>query len=161
VNATERVAEGRLPLQREIVLLQMFRTALPLRELMARAVRGTGITADDYAVLGVVGFLGPIAPSELSARLGIPRTSMSRYMARFVEEGLVNRRPNPEDGRSYLVEVTPRGHEIVATIAPRVGATLRALADASTIPLAEVGAALADLEDAAWSVVEAETSTTR
>jgi DNA-binding MarR family transcriptional regulator len=151
----------RLPLRQENVLLQMFRTALPLRELMARAVEGTGISADDYAVLGVVGAFGPIAPSDVSARLGVPRTSMSRYMARFVDDGLVRRRVNPDDGRSYLVEVTPRGRRIVRTIAPRVGKTLEALAEASSVPLAEVGAALVVLEDAAWVVVERETSTTR
>ena len=61
---------------------------------------------------------------------------------------------NPGDARSYLVEVTPRGRTIVRTIAPRVGKTLEALAEASSIPLAEVGAALVELEDAAWAVVE-------
>jgi DNA-binding MarR family transcriptional regulator len=161
VSRIARVEDGRLPREGDNVLLQMFRTGLPLRELMARAVRGTGVTADDYAVLGVVGAFGPISPSELAARLGIPRTSMSRYLARFLDEGLVRRSPNPADGRSYLVEVTPRGRKIVATIAPRIGATLGALAEASSIPLGEIRVALAGLEDAAWAVVEAPTDPTR
>jgi DNA-binding MarR family transcriptional regulator len=161
MNRIDRTEEGRLPLRRENVLLQMFRTGLPLRELMARAVAGTGVTADEYAVLGVVGAFGPIAPSELSARLGMPRTSMSRYMARLLEEGLVARSSNPNDGRSYLVDVTPRGRTIVQTIAPRIRETLDALAEASSIPLADIGAGLIALEDAGWAVVGAETSTER
>jgi DNA-binding MarR family transcriptional regulator len=162
VSRIRTIEEGRLPLKPRNVLLQMFRTGFPLRELMARAVAGTGISADDYAVLGVIAGFGPIAPSEVSARLGMPRTSVSRYMAKLIEEGLVTRSPNPEDGRSYLVEVTPRGREIVRTIAPRIQQTLDALAEASSVPLDEVGSALMELEDAAWAVVEgAEGSTNR
>jgi DNA-binding MarR family transcriptional regulator len=148
------------PARGDNVLLQTFRTLQPIRELMNRAVADTGITQDDYAVLGLIGAFGPITPSELSTRLGVPRTSMSRYVARFLEEALATRAPNPDDRRSYLLELTPRGREIVAVIAPRVRDTIAALREASQVPLAEITAALVELEFAAAAVAGQEPSST-
>jgi DNA-binding MarR family transcriptional regulator len=39
----------------------------------------------------------------------MPVTTMSDYVARLHERRLVRRLPNPEDGRSYLLELTALG----------------------------------------------------
>ncbi len=146
----------RLPLpQGENVLFQHFRTGAVLRELMQWAVAGTGVSGEEYAVLGVIGFFPDRTPTDLAGSLGIPPTSVSRHVARFVEDGLVERHPNPEDGRSYLLRPTKRGSEVVATVAPRVGELVQALGAASEQPLADIAAAQRALEDAA-RVVAAE-----
>ena len=85
------------------VLLQMFRTGQGVRDLMLRAVGGTGVSTDEYAVLSVIAVLRAVSPTELATRLRIPPTSISRYIARLVDAGLAVRAPNPSDSRSYLL----------------------------------------------------------
>jgi DNA-binding MarR family transcriptional regulator len=121
---------------------------------MQEAVEGTGVTGDEYGVLGVIAFFPGRTPTELATTLGIPPTTLSRHVAHFLAEGLVERAPNPSDGRSYLLSPTARGREIVETIAPRVGELVAALKDVSEVPLEEIAAALAALETAAKQVVE-------
>lgn len=119
---------------------------------MKRALEGTGITGEEYAVLGVVGFFPGRTPTELADALGIPPTTVSRHVARFVEEGLVEREQHPADGRSYLLRPTAKGSEVVTTIAPRIGELVRALGAVSEQPLVEIAASLTALEAAARAV---------
>jgi DNA-binding MarR family transcriptional regulator len=143
------------------VLLQSFRMAHALRAVLSRTVAGTGINADEYAVLGVINLLGPISPTELSAKLSVPPTTISRYLAGFVERGLATREPNPDDGRSYLARTTPQGRRVVRTIAPRIRRLLAELHDASAMPLDDIMDALVALEQAAWAVERRDESTVR
>ena len=146
----------RLPLpEGQNVLFQHFRTGAALRELMQSAVAGTGVSGEEYAVLGVIAFFPDRTPTELAATLGIPPTTVSRHVARFIDDGLAERRPNPEDGRSYLLRPTERGSDVVETIAPRIGELIQALGEATEQPLADIAAAQRALEDAA-RVVAAE-----
>ena len=142
------------------VLLQSFRSSQALRAVLARMVAGTGITADEYAVLGVINLLGPISPTELSTRLSVPATTISRYLAGFVKRGLAKREPNPRDGRSYLVRTTPKGRGAVRTVAPRIRRVLAELHEATEMPLDEITQALVALERAAWAVERTSRETT-
>jgi DNA-binding MarR family transcriptional regulator len=133
------------------VLLQMFRTGHAVRELMLEAVAGTGITADEYAVLGLIGAMRSVSPTDLAARLRVPPTTISRHAARMVDSGLARRVPNPDDGRSYLLELTEPGRKIVRTIAPRIRSLVERLAEVTDVE--EIAAALVDLEQAAKTVL--------
>src|SRR5262245_13911517 len=138
------------------VLFQSFRTLAAVRELFQTALEGTGVTGEEYAVLGVLHFFPDRTPTELSAALGIPPTTVSRHAARFLRDGLAERTANPEDGRSYLLRPTAKGSKIAQTIAPRVGKLLEALGTASTEPLTQTSASLVALEDAAKRVLAAD-----
>lgn len=131
------------------VLFQNLRTGIALRELMKPVFEGTGVSGEEYGVLGVLHFFPDRTPTELSAALGIPPTTVSRHVARFLRDGLAERRPNPEDGRSYLLRPTRRGMKIVETIAPRVGELVDGLAQVSAQPLTDIAGALVALENAA------------
>ena len=135
------------------VLFQSFRTGMALRELMKTALEGTGVTGEEYGVLGVLTFFPDRTPTELATALGIPPTTVSRHVARFLRDGLAERVDNPEDGRSYLLRPTAKGSKIVETIAPRIAELVKALGAASEEPLADIAAALATLEDAAKRVL--------
>lgn len=132
------------------VLLQMFRTAEATRELMLGAVAGTGIAPNEYAVLGAIGVMRSVSPTELATLLRVPPTSISRHVARLVDTGLAVRSPNPADRRSYLLELTEAGRAALATIAPRVRDLVGRLRDLA--PLDEIEAALVQLEQAARTV---------
>jgi DNA-binding MarR family transcriptional regulator len=131
------------------VLFQSFRTGVALRELMKPVFEGTGVSGEEYGVLGVLHFFPDRTPTELAAALGLPPTTVSRHVARFLRDGLAERRPNPEDGRSYLLRPTARGTKIVETIAPRVGELVRGLGEVSVRPLTDIAEALVALENAA------------
>jgi DNA-binding MarR family transcriptional regulator len=47
--------------------------------------------------------------TELAGQLGMPLTTASDVVRRLEGRGHVRRRPNPEDGRSFLFELTARG----------------------------------------------------
>ena len=47
--------------------------------------------------------------TELAAEFGMPLTTASDVVRRLESKSLVRRRPNPEDGRSFLFELTARG----------------------------------------------------
>jgi DNA-binding MarR family transcriptional regulator len=134
------------------VLLQTFRTVDAVRELMAEVVAGSGVTADEWAVLSAIGVLGPVSPTELAARL---RTTISRYVSGLVDAGLAARSANPDDGRSYLLELTPAARDVVALVQPRMRAALDRLAAAA--PVDEIAAALVELERAARAAVDGST----
>ena len=140
------------PTGTENVLFQNFRTGAAVRELMQGVLAGTGITGEQYGVLGVVHFFPDRTPTELAAALGLPPTSVSRLVAGFLEEGLAERRPNPADGRSYLLRTTARGARAVETISPRIAENVKALGAASRRPLADIADALLALEEAARAV---------
>ena len=106
------------------------------------------MTGEEYGVLGVLHFFPDRTPTELAAALGIPPTTVSRHVARFLRDGLVERTPNPEDGRSYLLRPTARGSKVVTTIAPRVGEARGGARSVTERPLVEIAESLAMLEDA-------------
>ena len=72
-------SSGALPRQADNVLLQTFRTGHAVRELMEHAVAGTGVSADEWAVLRAVGLSRSVAPTQLATVLRVPPTSISRF----------------------------------------------------------------------------------
>jgi len=137
------------------VLFQSFRTQTAIRELMQGVLAGTGVSGEEYAILGVVHFFPDRTPTELAAALGIPPTSVSRQVAALLDKGLVARRPNPEDGRSYLLSATARGSKAVTKIAPRVADRIEAIGQVAKQPLEEIAASLASLESAVKEILAA------
>jgi DNA-binding MarR family transcriptional regulator len=136
----------------------MFRTGQAVRELMAHAVSDTGVSADEWAVLSAIGVFRSVAPTELATALRVPPTSISRYVARLDEQGLVTRAPNPSDRRSYLLELSDEGRSKVDAIAPRFRAIVADLERYADVRAIE--SALVELERAA-KAVEVDRSTAR
>jgi DNA-binding MarR family transcriptional regulator len=136
-----------LPQRADNVLLQMFRTGHAVRDLMAHAVAGTGVSGDEWAVLSAVGVFRSVAPTQLATVLRIPPTSISRYVARLVSLDLVVRVPNEADRRSYLLELTEEGRSKVEAISPRFRALVTGLEEHADVRAIE--SALVELEQAA------------
>jgi DNA-binding MarR family transcriptional regulator len=138
------------------VLFQSYRTNAAIRELMQGVYAGTGVSGEEYGILGVVHFFPDRTPSELAAALGIPPTSVSRQVAALLDKKLVRRRPNPEDGRSYLLQPTAKGSKAVKTIAPRIGERVEAIGAVADQPLEQIAGSLASLERAIKDVLATE-----
>ncbi|MFD7924119.1 MarR family winged helix-turn-helix transcriptional regulator [Streptomyces sp. NPDC059740] len=88
-------------------LVDLIRFALrqmtPLREI--------GFSA--MAALNILDSMGPHRVTELAVHEGISQPSMTAMVSRLEQQGLVARAPDPDDGRSVLVNITDRGREMV------------------------------------------------
>ncbi len=49
--------------------------------------------------------------TSLGPKMGMEATSLSRILKSMEEKGLIERRPNPDDGRGVLIHLTPFGLE--------------------------------------------------
>ena len=56
---------------------------------------------------------GSLPLSKIGERLQVHPTSVTNIVDRLTKSGLVARRPNPEDGRGVLAEITPDGRVVV------------------------------------------------
>jgi DNA-binding MarR family transcriptional regulator len=101
--------------------LTIVRTARRLRQ-----EAGTDLSPSLTAALSTVERHGPMTPSELASRERIQRPTATRVLARLVDEGLLERTPDPHDGRSSLVAATPAARALLAELRTRKTAFLAA-----------------------------------
>lgn len=76
-----------------------------LRETYDRA----DLTASQTALLGRLDREGPRTASELAASEGVRPQSAAAWIAALEEQALVERRPDPDDGRRQIVSLSPAG----------------------------------------------------
>ena len=72
-------------------------------------LRGAGIGAADFGTLATVAELGPMSQQRVAAQLSLTGTAVVQIVDRLEADGLVERRRNPSDRRSYALELTGRG----------------------------------------------------
>lgn len=114
----------------------------------AMAARGHGWMAEARGA--VVGHLRPggMSQSALPAAMGISKQAVQQLVDELVAEGIVERIPDPTDGRGRIVRLLPRGKqaiadgnevklEIEARYAGRIGAARLTALNAALDALAE------------------------
>lgn len=69
----------------------------------------TGMTLFDCAVLMVIGQFSPIKSSELAQRMDVTPTTISIYVRRLTQKGLVSMERNPKDRRVWWLNLTNDG----------------------------------------------------
>jgi DNA-binding MarR family transcriptional regulator len=105
-------------------------TAAHLRLVINRAARrmrqeaGTELRASHASALTSVELHGPLTPSELAEVERIKRPTATRILRGLEEEGLVERTPDPKDGRSALISLTGEGRERLRRLRQRKNAYL-------------------------------------
>lgn len=80
-----------------------------MAQLVQRELAADGVDSTHYATLSMIGAFGPLRLTEIASELGMPITTASDFVRRLENQKLVLRRPNPEDGRSFLFELSARG----------------------------------------------------
>jgi DNA-binding MarR family transcriptional regulator len=96
-----------------------------------------GVPQQLFSFLGWVATLQPVTPSALAAETGLPPTTIRDYVRRLVARGDVRKTPNPADGRSYLLVLTPKGQRVAKRGWPAVVAAHRRIARHLERPAAE------------------------
>lgn len=104
--------------------------AAPLRLAITRLARrlrqeaDPGLTPSQLVALATIERHGPLSPSELAEIERIQRPTVTRILRGLVDAGLVDRRPDPADGRSALVEIEERGSALLSQLRSRKNAYL-------------------------------------
>lgn len=83
----------------------------------ARRVEAEGATVAEWVVLRMLYDVEGIAPSLLAARMGMTKGAISKLADRLLAKGLVERRPNPDDGRAHELVLKPAGRVLVPRLA--------------------------------------------
>jgi DNA-binding MarR family transcriptional regulator len=102
--------------------MAIVRTARRLRQEAAGV--GTELTPTAASALATVERHGPLTPSELAEIERVKRPTATRTLRVLSEAGLVNRTPDPDDGRSALVSVNAAGRERLRRLRGRKNAYL-------------------------------------
>jgi len=102
--------------------MAIVRTARRLRQEAAGA--GTELSPTAAAALATVERHGPLTPSELAEIERIKRPTGTRTLRQLEDAGLVDRAPDPADGRSALVSVNAAGRERLRRLRGRKNAYL-------------------------------------
>jgi DNA-binding MarR family transcriptional regulator len=126
--------------------MAVVRTARRLRQEAAGAVGE--LTPTSAAALATVERHGPLTPSELAEIERVKRPTATRTLRVLWEAGLVERTPDPADGRSALVSITGDGRERLRRLRGRKNAYLaRRMRDLPDVDVEILERAAAILEE--------------
>src|SRR4051794_24246534 len=102
--------------------LAIVRTARRLRQEAGNAAKE--LTPTSVSALATVERHGPLTPSELAEIERVKRPTATRTLRVLEGAGLVDRAPDPGDGRSCLVSVNAAGRERLRRLRGRKNAYL-------------------------------------
>src|SRR2546423_3957330 len=117
----------------ETILFDVFLTNQKRAKLIEAALADTELPAEDYPFYVFVGAEGPWTPTDLARRLEMPLTTVLFRLRRLERRGHAKRKPNPDDRRSFTIQLTPAGQKLLRTARPR----FRAVAEAVAGPIRE------------------------
>jgi DNA-binding MarR family transcriptional regulator len=104
--------------------LAIVRTSRRLRQEALGAEGGGELSPTLSAALASVDIHGPLTPSELAERERVKRPTATRTIANLEKLGLVERTPDPTDGRACIVATTAEGRSLMKRLRTRKNAYL-------------------------------------
>ncbi len=77
-----------------------------------------GLSVPEWRVMAVLGDSGPLTQRELTRRTLMDKVAVNRACKVLEDRDLAARRPNHQDGRSHLLDLTNAGREMHSQIMP-------------------------------------------
>jgi DNA-binding MarR family transcriptional regulator len=77
------------------------------------------------AVLHETRRLGAFRPSDLAGQMHLDLSTISRHLRSLEEQGLVQRKADPDDARAQRITITDRGGEVLNRVMDHRAATIR------------------------------------
>ena len=96
----------------EVLAYLLKHAHLRLTELSDAALAPYGIDSKDYGVLRVIAAGEPTSQAHVAQTLSIDRTTMVALIDSLATKGIVTRRPDPDDRRRNVVELTESGETV-------------------------------------------------
>jgi len=97
------------------ILGRAFRLSNLVRPSIEKTFSGYGIDRGEFDVISTLRRSGPpyrLTPSDMYASLMISSGGLTHRLIRLEKAGLVVREKSPDDGRSVLVALTPKGKDL-------------------------------------------------
>ncbi len=110
-----------LPLLRELV-----RTYQAFERYSAAHIHQLDLTPAQFDVLATLGNTSGMSAKELGQRTLITKGTLTGVVDRLLGKGLVQRLPDPTDGRAQIVRLTPLGQQTFERVFPAHGAHIGA-----------------------------------
>ncbi len=93
------------------VLFDTWLVSRAVHALIDAAIQPSGLDADEFAVYSTLASTDGVTPTELADWMAAPATTVSSYVKRFERRGHVERVANPDDRRSYRLQLTAAGRD--------------------------------------------------
>lgn len=100
------------------ILLDVFAANQKRERLIAAALEGMELPPEDYPLYVYIGVEGPLTPTELARELGMPLSTVLFRARRLERRGHAERVPNPDDKRSFLLQLTTSGNGLLQRARP-------------------------------------------
>ncbi|HWV36345.1 MAG TPA: MarR family transcriptional regulator, partial [Thermomicrobiales bacterium] len=112
----------------QVLLSTLFSEGRRFMTEVARTVH-PDLSPSGFYLLRMLEKCGPSRPSTLAAHLEVDRSAMSRLIQGLDELGLIQRTPDPQDRRAYMLDLTAEGRERLARVRTAENPIARALQD--------------------------------
>jgi DNA-binding MarR family transcriptional regulator len=100
------------------VFFEVFWTHQKRKRLIETALADIDLPPKDYPIYVLIGAEGPWTPTGLAARLEMPLSTVIFRVKRLEGRGHTERVPNPDDRRSFLIRLTPKGKRLLDRARP-------------------------------------------
>lgn len=77
-----------------------------------------GLSVPEWRVMAILGDSGSLTQRDLTRLTLMDKVAVNRACKVLEERDLASRQPNAQDGRSHLLELTPKGREMYGMIMP-------------------------------------------
>jgi DNA-binding MarR family transcriptional regulator len=100
----------------DVVELELLKLVRHLETFGRRSSLYQEVDRAGYIALRTVDWLGPSCISRLAQELHLDSSTVTRQVGVLESGGLVTRHVDPNDGRSWLIDLTSRGRKAMRTI---------------------------------------------
>lgn len=142
------------PGQKRTVLLDLAFANAFVSQLVDREVEREGLPITQLGLLILVDELAPVTPTVLENESGLAGATVRDRVRSLQRSGFVERVPNPEDGRSYLLRPSAQGSLLLERSAPAIRRSERLLEGELGTSLAGLGRSIVRLQEAARGLLE-------
>ncbi len=113
---TDRIAHPADAVADPAVVARLRLAVARLNRQMVRASSGQDLTFAQLSALARIEQFGPLRLGELAVREKVAASSMTRTIAPLTAAGLIGKAPDPQDGRSFQIEITAHGAQVIGDI---------------------------------------------
>ena len=112
----ELLEENKLDLKTMIVFRKAERT---IRSIEQRVIKENKLTPTQFSVLETLYSKGKMRIQDLIDHMLATSGNMTVVIKNMVRDGLISRTSDPNDRRSYLIELSQKGQELIEEIFPQ------------------------------------------
>jgi len=93
------------------LLFDLFLARTRAEALLTLTLRPVGLVSGELALLHLVWLEGQFNAATLARLVGVAPSTLGGRLNRLLEQRLIRRRPDPDNARSWILELTPTGVE--------------------------------------------------